>query len=111
MKNINPHHNLVDHTQDTIHFKLSAFDKQEPKLENPRTRQSPEPFSAQSYSGPVCYVKPKTKSNIKIIRNAICAVCLAGEVNLLLKQKTLYVSDDVAVATIVYSHYLIHTQS
>ncbi len=33
------------------------------------------------YSGPNCYTKPKTKTNLQIVRNAICSVCLAGEVN------------------------------
>ena len=48
--------------------------------------------SVSEYKGPECYIKPKSKSNLKIIRNAICSVCLAGEVNMSLKQKTLAVS-------------------
>ena len=49
------------------------------------------------YRGPECYIKPKSKSNLKIIRNAICSVCLAGEVNMSLKEKTLAVSRDLAM--------------
>ena len=45
------------------------------------------------YTGTVpSYIQPKLKSNVKIIRNAICSVCLAGEVNMSLKHKTLDVS-------------------
>ena len=33
------------------------------------------------HNGPECYVKPSAKSNRKIIRNALCHVCLAGDVN------------------------------
>lgn len=43
------------------------------------------------YSGPNCYIKPKAKTNLQIIRNAICAVCLAGDVNNSLKQNVLKV--------------------
>ena len=33
-----------------------------------------------------------SKTNKKLIRNALCYVCLAGEVNITLKQKALAVS-------------------
>ena len=44
------------------------------------------------HDGPECYVRPKIKSNRKIIKNAISYVCLAGEVNMSLKQRALDVS-------------------
>lgn len=59
-------------------------------------------FISHMYSGPDCYIKPKGKSNLKIIRNAICSVCLAGEVNTPLKLKTL------AVRTQIEHHYYAH---
>ena len=44
------------------------------------------------HNGPECYVKPAGKSNRKLIRNALCYVCLAGDVNLTAKQRALAVS-------------------
>ena len=88
---------------DTIHFQLSSHAPAETMSTSGQQLGWQAPVVAQAtgveasgsavhvYSGPECYVKPKAKSNLKIIRNAICAVCLAGEVNLSMKQKTLYV--------------------
>ena len=82
----------------TIRFQLSAQHSPQGESQQPAaqgaTAELPvlEPAAVHVYSGPGCYVKPKGKTNLKIIRNALCAVCLAGEVNLTLKQKTLYVS-------------------
>lgn len=80
---------------DTIHFQLShqQEDRRPPTQEEKALQQQLLAASLiHAYSGPQCYVKPKAKSNVKIVRNAICAVCLAGEVNMSLKQKTLAVS-------------------
>ena len=44
-----------------------------------------------SHNGPGCYVRPQTKSNKKLIKNALCYVCLAGQANLPLKQRALAV--------------------
>lgn len=101
---------------DTLHFKLSSHDLHEgenspqihsrPSSSNSTTQQhtvaavpSPNPTPAHSrqshymnYNGPDVYVKPQSKSNKKIIKNALCHVCLAGEVNLSLKQRALAVS-------------------
>lgn len=57
------------------------------------TQLSLEPSAVQLYTGPGCYVKPKAKSNMKIVINAISNVCLAGEVNLSLKKIVLAVSN------------------
>jgi hypothetical protein len=51
--------------------------------------ESPPPFI--SHNGPMCYVKPFAKSNRKLIRNAICHVCLAGDVDLPAKKLALSV--------------------
>lgn len=101
---------------DTVHFKLSSHDLHQgenspqihsrPSSSNTTTQQHtaaaiPSPtltpaHSRQSqylnYNGPDVYVKPQSKSNKKIIKNALCHVCLAGEVNLSLKQRALAVS-------------------
>ena len=45
-----------------------------------------------THNGPECYIKPQAKSNRRIIRNALCHVCLAGEVNMTVKQRALAVS-------------------
>lgn len=49
------------------------------------------PSSFIMHNGPDCYVKPSSKSNRQLIRNAICHVCLAGDVNLSTKQQALRV--------------------
>ena len=101
---------------ETLHFKLSSHDLHQgdnsPQMpsrssNNNATAQqhtaasipSPTPTPAHSrqsqylnYNGPDVYVKPQSKSNKKIIKNALCHVCLAGEVNLSLKQRALAVS-------------------
>lgn len=86
----------------TIHFQLSAHNHQQDQehqqadkpVKDTATQplaQVTEPAPVVLYNGPECYVKPKAKSNLQIIRNAICAVCLAGVVNMSLKQKILVV--------------------
>lgn len=54
--------------------------------------------SLLGHNGPNCYVKPPAKSNKKLIRNALCSVCLAGNVNLSAKQRALAVSMHILVA-------------
>lgn len=91
---------------DTIHFQLSShalgpaetvpisdqqMGWQDPAVVQTTGMEASASATVHVYSGPECYVKPKAKSNLKIVRNAICAVCLAGEVNLSMKQKILYV--------------------
>ena len=70
---------------DTLHFKLS-----EQLWE--RADTAPPRGDFLTHNGPECYVRPQAKSNRKIISNAICHVCLAGEVNMSLKQRALAVS-------------------
>ncbi|CAI8014776.1 Patronin [Geodia barretti] len=50
---------------------------------------SEQPSSFITHNGPECYVKPPAKSNRQLIKNAICHVCLAGDVNLSSKQRAL----------------------
>lgn len=50
------------------------------------TFSSPRSSPFLTHNGPNCYVKPSAKSNRKIIRNALCHVCLAGDVNLSAKK-------------------------
>ena len=87
----------------TIHFQFSNHRERERRAEGSTTSSVQGDLASGSgmlmdsasvgeYKGPECYIKPKSKSNLKIIKNAICSVCLAGEVNLSLKQKTLAVS-------------------
>ena len=101
---------------DTLHFKLSSHDLHQ-LGENPQQLLSrpssssttshqhipgsltPTPTPSHTrlseylnHNGPECYVKPQSKSNKKIIKNALCHVCLAGEVNVSLKQRALAVS-------------------
>jgi len=45
-----------------------------------------------SHDGPECYIKPQAKSNKRLIKNALCHVCLAGEANMTVKQRALAVS-------------------
>lgn len=92
-----------------IHFQLSTHlqdeemqpEQQAERLEEtatlpPPTRDLLPGPPAYLYNGPECYIKPKSKSNLQIIRNAICAVCLAGAVNMSLKQKILVVRNHIA---------------
>ena len=86
----------------TLHLNLSSCDLRVPQEEDHQTHsetgnQHAHPAISTSsklteYKGPECYVKPQTKSNKKIIKNALCYVCLAGEVNLSLKQRAIAVS-------------------
>ena len=48
-----------------------------------------EPTPFITHTGPNCYVKPSAKSNCN--RNALCHVCLAGDVNVPAKQRALSV--------------------
>lgn len=111
---------------DTLHFKLSSHDLHQeesspqihsrPTSSNTVSQQqsaaavpSPTPTPAHSrqylnYNGPDLYVKPQSKSNKKIIKNALCHVCLAGEVNLSLKQRALAVST-LFLPHILYSNH------
>ena len=57
-----------------------------------------------STSGPQCYVQPQLKSNKKLIKNALCHACLAGEVNVSIKQRALTVSRE-GVATNCEAHH------
>ena len=50
------------------------------------------------HDGPECYVRPSAKSNRKLIRNALCHVCLAGEVNFSAKELALKVCVHIYVA-------------
>ena len=81
----------------TIHFQLSTHEPlqapapQEQADTNAQAQPSADLGVVCSYNGPGCYIKPKAKSNLQIIRNAICTVCLAGDVNMSLKQKILVV--------------------
>lgn len=104
----NTEHHAATVRAGTIHFQLSAHNNPQPPYQQqedkPVAEEAEEDTGSQAqaplspslsvgaYSGPDCYVKPKGKSNLQIIRNAICAVCLAGTVNMSLKQKTLVVS-------------------
>ena len=85
-----------DPDSSTLHFKLSNM--------APGNHPSPSDLQQRamaadflSHNGPECYVKPQAKSNRRIIRNALCHVCLAGEVNMTVKQRAL------AVSTSMYS--------
>ena len=71
-------------SSDTIHFKLSD--------QQAAAAAGPSMATYLSHNGPECYTRPKTKSNKKIIRNAVCHVCLAGEANVSAKQRALAVS-------------------
>ena len=79
---------------DTVHFKLSSCDLQAPLQDDALSSHSSGSTHGKltNYRGPECYIKPQTKSNRKIIKNAICYVCLAGEANLSLRQRALAVS-------------------
>ena len=94
---------------DTLHFTLSTHNlpQQDPQLHPADTSvnhqhtasATPTPTPTHSrlseylnHNGPECYVKPQVKSNKKIIKNALCYVCLAGEVNVSLKQRAIAVS-------------------
>ena len=79
---------------DTVHFKLSSCDLQAPLQDDALSSHSSGSAHSRltNYRGPECYIKPQTKSNRKIIKNAICYVCLAGEANLSLRQRALAVS-------------------
>lgn len=80
-----------------IHYQLSQ--QQQPTAEEERVQASSTDLptlSRQSdylsHNGPGCYVRPQAKSNKKLIKNALCYVCLAGQANLPLKQRALAVS-------------------
>ena len=91
---------------DTLHFKFSSHNFVDnhsgPKRSSTASEQqvsapaSPTPTPAHSrtsmYNGPNSYIKPQSRSNKKIIKNALCHVCLAGEVNASLKKQALAVS-------------------
>ena len=91
-----------DPGQGTIHFQFSGHAQSQNQGQDQGQEQSQQQAASVAvsetlstvhlYNGPDCYVQPKGKSNLKIIKNAVCSVCLAGDVNLTLKQKTLYVS-------------------
>ena len=92
---------------DTVHFKLSSHDLHAPLQDDDELRsESGKSLSSHSsgsahprlttYRGPECYVRPQTKSNRKIIKNAICYVCLAGEANLSIRQRALAVSESLS---------------
>ena len=49
-------------------------------------------YPSCNHVGPECYVRPPVKTNKKLIRNALCYVCLAGEANISTKQRALAVS-------------------
>ena len=48
-------------------------------------------YARLSHNGPERNLKPAAKSNRKLIKNALCHVCLAGEVNLATKHNALSV--------------------
>lgn len=93
---------------DTLHFKLSSHDlhaaTHQPEDRSERsacssasTRPTTTTGTSASsrlteYKGPDCYIKPQTKTNKNLIKNALRHVCLAGEANLSLKQRALAVS-------------------
>lgn len=74
----------------TLHFKLSNMGNHHPSPSDLQQRTTAADFL--THNGPECYIKPQTKSNRRIIRNALCHVCLAGEVNMTVKQRALAVS-------------------
>lgn len=69
-------------------------DQQSQAVVGPETLEPSQLFTSHVYSGPDCYIKPKGKSNLKIIRNAISTVCLAGAVNTTLMLRTLAVRNN-----------------
>ena len=92
---------IIPEDKETIHFVLSSHQLPQASAPcsattSPARTTSEASTSRQSdyliHNGPECYIKPQIKSNKKIIKNALCHVCLAGEVNLTIKQRALEVS-------------------
>lgn len=67
-----------------LQYRLSGVSSEE--SHNLRSRSHPDFLT---HDGPQCYIQPQLKSNKKLIKNALCHVCLAGEVNVTIKQRAL----------------------
>ena len=82
----------------TLHFKLSSQLNERHHHSSKDSSTSPQLMGAAAaadfltHDGPECYVKPLAKSNKRLVRNALCHVCLAGEANMTVKQRALAVS-------------------